>query len=415
MSVPPTPEPPDETPPASGAPTSNDSIIADLPTQPALPSVTPRTTGTPPTEAPPSHAQTFPPQPATPPAPAYSPATPAQGNTSPPAPAPSQTQPPTPTPAQYPSPAARQQMQTQPPSPAQAYTQPPAPAQSKTYTTLAPSSQHAVLPDFASLPVRHTGQRRWIAIAVVAVLLLAALSVGGFGLYATHEAQQPALAAQTFCRDLQTKQYDAAYHMLSSTYQAKTSQARFVEEAGLHDQVDGAAAACAIVRSNAPTGFTLQLVDGATLGMRITRHKPLDGDITVLKEGTSWKVDSIATSLQGTELAPLFVGMTFCKALVAKDYAAVYNTFSSHERSGGSESVFAATFTKAFGANLDITGCTPTVASYAVASNASSATVDVVMAYTGTLARNIEVEDTGVAALKWRNGAMGSVNVTMLT
>jgi UDP-N-acetyl-2-amino-2-deoxyglucuronate dehydrogenase len=40
--------------------------------------------------------------------------------------------------------------------------------------------------------------------------------------------------------------------------------------------------------------------------------------------------------------------------------------------------------------------------------------VESVMAYTGTLARNIEVEDTGVAALKWRNGAMGSVNVTML-
>ena len=40
--------------------------------------------------------------------------------------------------------------------------------------------------------------------------------------------------------------------------------------------------------------------------------------------------------------------------------------------------------------------------------------VESVMAYTGTLARNIEVEDTGVAALKWRNGAMGSINVTML-
>jgi UDP-N-acetyl-2-amino-2-deoxyglucuronate dehydrogenase len=38
-----------------------------------------------------------------------------------------------------------------------------------------------------------------------------------------------------------------------------------------------------------------------------------------------------------------------------------------------------------------------------------------VMAYTGTLARNIEVEDAGVAALKWRNGAMGTVNVSMLT
>ena len=41
--------------------------------------------------------------------------------------------------------------------------------------------------------------------------------------------------------------------------------------------------------------------------------------------------------------------------------------------------------------------------------------VESVMAYTGTLARKIEVEDTGVAALKWRNGAMGSISVTMLT
>jgi UDP-N-acetyl-2-amino-2-deoxyglucuronate dehydrogenase len=40
--------------------------------------------------------------------------------------------------------------------------------------------------------------------------------------------------------------------------------------------------------------------------------------------------------------------------------------------------------------------------------------VESVIAYTGTLARDIEVEDTGVAALKWRNGAMGSINVTML-
>jgi UDP-N-acetyl-2-amino-2-deoxyglucuronate dehydrogenase len=41
--------------------------------------------------------------------------------------------------------------------------------------------------------------------------------------------------------------------------------------------------------------------------------------------------------------------------------------------------------------------------------------VESVMAYTGTLGRRIEVEDTGVAALKWRNGAIGSISVTMLT
>lgn len=41
--------------------------------------------------------------------------------------------------------------------------------------------------------------------------------------------------------------------------------------------------------------------------------------------------------------------------------------------------------------------------------------VESVQAYTATLARDIEVEDTGVLSIKWRNGALGSMNVTMLT
>ncbi len=41
--------------------------------------------------------------------------------------------------------------------------------------------------------------------------------------------------------------------------------------------------------------------------------------------------------------------------------------------------------------------------------------IESVHAYTGTLARDIEVEDTGVMSVKWRRGTLGSVNVTMLT
>lgn len=41
--------------------------------------------------------------------------------------------------------------------------------------------------------------------------------------------------------------------------------------------------------------------------------------------------------------------------------------------------------------------------------------VEKIQAMTGTLARNIEVEDSGVLNIKWRNGAIGSMNVTMLT
>lgn len=41
--------------------------------------------------------------------------------------------------------------------------------------------------------------------------------------------------------------------------------------------------------------------------------------------------------------------------------------------------------------------------------------VESVQAYTATLARDIEAEDTGVASLRWCSGALGSINVTMLT
>jgi len=41
--------------------------------------------------------------------------------------------------------------------------------------------------------------------------------------------------------------------------------------------------------------------------------------------------------------------------------------------------------------------------------------VESLHAYTATLERDIEVEDTGVIGLRWRSGALGSMNVTMLT
>lgn len=41
--------------------------------------------------------------------------------------------------------------------------------------------------------------------------------------------------------------------------------------------------------------------------------------------------------------------------------------------------------------------------------------VETVHAFTATLARNIQVEDTGVVNVRWRSGALGSMNVTMLT
>jgi UDP-N-acetyl-2-amino-2-deoxyglucuronate dehydrogenase len=41
--------------------------------------------------------------------------------------------------------------------------------------------------------------------------------------------------------------------------------------------------------------------------------------------------------------------------------------------------------------------------------------IESLQAYTATLARNIEVEDTAVVGVRWRSGALGSMNVTMLS
>ena len=40
--------------------------------------------------------------------------------------------------------------------------------------------------------------------------------------------------------------------------------------------------------------------------------------------------------------------------------------------------------------------------------------IESVQAYTATLARDIEVEDTGVMSVRWRSGTLGTVSVTML-
>jgi UDP-N-acetyl-2-amino-2-deoxyglucuronate dehydrogenase len=40
--------------------------------------------------------------------------------------------------------------------------------------------------------------------------------------------------------------------------------------------------------------------------------------------------------------------------------------------------------------------------------------VESVQAYTATLGRNIQVEDTATVGIRWRSGALGSINVTML-
>ena len=41
--------------------------------------------------------------------------------------------------------------------------------------------------------------------------------------------------------------------------------------------------------------------------------------------------------------------------------------------------------------------------------------IESLQAYTATLERDIQVEDTGVISVRWRSGALGSMNVTMLT
>ena len=148
-------------------------------------------------------------------------------------------------------------------------------------------------------------------------------------------------ALANYCGALQQQNYTMAYSYLGSTLQSKVSQTTFSQQAALHKQVDGAVTACAI------TGFGSGNNDATTkLVVSISRSTlgQVSGAISLDLESGSWKLTSIDSTLEGSDLGGLLVIQKFCAYLKAGEPDKAYLLGTTSFQAANNRSQFDSAF-----------------------------------------------------------------------
>ncbi|HKV85812.1 MAG TPA: DUF3828 domain-containing protein [Ktedonobacterales bacterium] len=232
---------------------------------------------------------------------------------------------------------------------------------------------------------RRRGSHRGVWITLGSIIGMLAVAAGLLAYFVVipilqtdAEVSAASVAARNFCADLTSKNYSAAYDLLSTNYQKTVSSGDFTSANTLRDTLSGAVQSCPI-----PTGGpnVSAGVNTVTLLVSFTRPDPTptttSGSITLIKQGGQWKLDKIDDALLGKNVAPLMVAVTFCDALVTQDYATAYKQLSSRYQQQGDEGAFQAGFTNALsalGPNAKIATCAPDFASYKIAESSGAGT-----------------------------------------
>lgn len=244
-------------------------------------------------------------------------------------------------------------------------------------------------------PKRKSHKGFWIACGMIVGGLLLAEAVGIIYLntLSGSQAGQVADVATRFCTDLQHQDYTAAYGLLSSRLQAQVTQAQFVQYEQAQDRAAGPVLRC---KASGPVDDGTTGATGAMSTMQITRHVTYTNPIALVQEGNTWKIDTLpacdrhqcgsagltigaqssglspAPTSHGLDTAPLAVVTDFCNALGNQDYAGAYGDLSPKTQAH----ISLASFTSKFQVpNATVTGCTPVLSTYHVATNDQTATV----------------------------------------
>ena len=166
-------------------------------------------------------------------------------------------------------------------------------------------------------------------------------------------------AVQGFCTALQNGNFSGAYSYLGSALQSQISESTFAQQGSLHQQVDGTVTGCAIV------GFGQGNSDTATnLTVSITRTTlgTVQGKATLDLEGGAWKISSIDTAVEGSDLGGLVVLQKFCSYLKGGQLSKAYGLMTSTDQSAIPLSSFESAFTFAG----VIVGCSLQLSTYKV-------------------------------------------------
>ncbi len=181
-----------------------------------------------------------------------------------------------------------------------------------------------------SAPQRKSRRKLWIALGIVAVLVLLAAGGGGYYIY---QMAAPATAAATFCADLKADSYSSAYGFFDTKMQQQVTSNQFSQLAATLNTAEGAIQSCAAATT--PNSYSYHFRSSvATAVMVITRAnsgstQSFQGAIHLAKVSGSWEIDALDTGLFGVNLAALTVVNAYCSALQSQNYQAAYATLGS--------------------------------------------------------------------------------------
>ncbi len=232
-------------------------------------------------------------------------------------------------------------------------------------------------------------RKRWRWLAVGAALLVVVVAAVSVYSYTASLAAQPQRIVSSYCAALTHADYKAAYALLAPSLQAQSSLAQYEADSAARDAISGRVTGCSTTPTQRITVLSF-LNDPRSLvyNLTLTRTSAAHGKIALSRDATGWHVAALSASVAGIDLGPLRTEQALCQAFAGRQYDVAYGLLSPpYQHEQGSEAGFA----KAFGANLRITDCAPTLKSYTLDSADQRAsllvTLDVTLTNGGALTR----------------------------
>jgi hypothetical protein len=140
--------------------------------------------------------------------------------------------------------------------------------------------------------------RRWPWITcgiIIGVLLIPCALLTILGIYLFSGVAGTSGTISTFCGDVKTQRYSAAYDTFSTRLQSQVSREQFVAVNTQRDQTEGRVQAC----GNSNNSISLHNND-ASIPLEITRTQTYTGIVGLVHEDNRWKIDAIDPALQLT-------------------------------------------------------------------------------------------------------------------
>lgn len=197
---------------------------------------------------------------------------------------------------------------------------PPPPDPNAFAATNAPLSYPQPQPQPAAPAPAPNRRRIWLVLTALVVVVV--LLVGGILVWLNLANSTPAKALDAFCSNVQSKNYQAAYDLISIDYQARYAEPNFktyfsTVTSCMHSSVTTA---------NGDTLSTITLAPDTTY--------PWSYQVTLLKDNSgNWKIDSFSA-------APDLMLNTFCTDVQAQNYQHAYNLTSLNYQKDVGESTF---------------------------------------------------------------------------